>query len=254
MERVPVIEMKDVCFSYGEQDVLHDLSFGIEAGAFVAVVGPNGGGKTTLLKLLLGALSPRLGSVRVFGVAPEAARARMGYVPQSVPFDPKFPVTAGDVVLMGRVARSRFGFYGRDDHAAARDALGQVRLEGFWGRSFAELSGGERQRVMIAQALVGGAELLLLDEPVASVDPAHTSQMYELFSGLTARMTVMMVSHNLSVVTSHATHLLCVNHTVGFHAAKDMAGGLFASADGGGLRAIQHEADCPIMDGEKVRE
>ena len=248
MVRVTVIDVRDVCFSYGEQEVLHGVTFGIEAGAFVAIVGPNGGGKTTLLKLILGALSPGVGSVRVLGTTPEAARARIGYVPQSVPFDPKFPVTAGDVVLMGRVARSRFGFYSRDDHAAARDALGQVRLDGFWGRSFAELSGGERQRVMIAQALAGGAELLLLDEPVASVDPAHTSRMYELFSELTARMTVMMVSHNLSVVTSHATQVLCVNHTVGFHAAKDMAGDVFVSAVGGGLRAIRHEADCPIMD------
>jgi len=251
MEREPVIDVRDVCFSYGGQEVLHNVSFRVGAGAFVAVVGPNGGGKTTLLKLLLGALAPRSGSVRVLGAAPEAARRRVGYVPQSLPFDPKFPVTAGEVVLMGRVAKTRFGFYGRDDHAAARDALRQVRLDDFWSRGFAGLSGGERQRVMIAQALAGGAELLLLDEPVANIDPAHTSRMYELFSGLTARMTVMMVSHNLGVVTTHASHVLCVNRTAGLHAAADVEGDRFVSADGGGLVTIRHGADCPIMDGEK---
>jgi len=247
MSGVAVIEVREVCFSYGGQEVLHDVSFRIGAGALVAVVGPNGGGKTTLLKLLLGALPPRCGRVRVLGASPAAARARVGYVPQSLPFDPKFPVTVGEVVLMGRVAKGRFGFYGRDDREAARGALGQVRMEGFWGRGFAELSGGERQRVMLAQALAGGAELLLLDEPVANVDPAHTARMYELFGELTARMTVVMVSHNLGVVTSHATHVLCVNRTVGLHAARDVAGDVFASADGCGLRAVRHEADCPVM-------
>ena len=252
MESEPVIDVREVCFSYGGQEVLHRVSFQIAARSLVAVVGPNGGGKTTLLKLLLGALAPRFGSIRVLGVSPEAARRRVGYVPQSVPFDPKFPVTAGEVVLMGRVARGRFGFYSREDRAAARDALGQVRLDGFEGRGFASLSGGERQRVMIAQALAGGAELLLLDEPVANVDPAHTSLLYELFGELAARMTVMMVSHNLSVVTSHATHVLCVNRTVGLHAATDVAGDRFVSADGGDLLTIRHGADCQVADASAV--
>ncbi|MCL1921044.1 MAG: ATP-binding cassette domain-containing protein [Kiritimatiellaeota bacterium] len=243
-----VIDLNDVCFSYGGEEVLHNVSFRIGARSLVAVVGPNGGGKTTLLKLLLGALAPRFGSVRVLGDAPGAARGRVGYVPQSLPFDAKFPVTVGEVVLMGRVGRGRFGFYGRADRDAAADALGQVRLEGFWGRAFAELSGGERQRVMIAQALAGGAELLLLDEPVANIDPAHTARMYALFGDLTARMTVMMVSHNLSVVTSHATHVLCVNRTAALHDAADVAGGRFVSADGGDLLSIRHGADCQVAD------
>ncbi len=244
----PVIDVCDVCFAYGGQEVLHNVSFRIGGRELVAVVGPNGGGKTTLLKLLLGELSPRYGTIRVLGRAPEEARVRVGYVPQAVPFDPRFPVSVREAVLMGRVAKSRFGHYTRMDREAVREALDRVGLAGFEKRSFAELSGGERQRVLIAQALAGGSELLLLDEPVANVDPEHTSHLYGLFQALTAEVTVMMVSHNLSVVTGHATHVLCVNRTAGLHAIGEVASATFTEAFGGTLTAIRHDASCHVLD------
>jgi zinc transport system ATP-binding protein len=244
----PVIDVRDVCFSYSGQEALHNVSFRVSPRSLVAVVGPNGGGKTTLLKLLLGELTPRYGTIRVLGEAPGTARPRVGYVPQSAPFDPRFPLSVTEAVLMGRVAKSRFGHYGRDDHAAAAGALGRVGLAGFGGRAFAELSGGERQRVMIAQALAGGPDVLLLDEPVANVDPEHTSRLYELFKELTAEITVMLVSHNLSVVTGHATHVLCVNRTAGIHALGEVASATFTEAFGGNLTAIRHGADCHVID------
>jgi zinc transport system ATP-binding protein len=243
-----VIDVRDVCFAYSGQEVLHNVTFSVVPRSLVAVVGPNGGGKTTLLKLLLGELMPVYGAVRVLGAAPETARTRVGYVPQSAPFDPRFPVSVTEAVLMGRVAKSRFGHYGRADHAAAERALERVGLAGFGRRAFAELSGGERQRVLIAQALAGGSELLLLDEPVANVDPEHTSRLYELFKALTAEVTVMMVSHNLSVVTGHATHVLCVNRTAGMHALGEVASATFTEAFGGSLAAIRHGADCHVLD------
>jgi len=243
-----VIEVSDVCFAYGGQEVLHNVTFCIRSRSLVAVVGPNGGGKTTLLKLLLGELLPRYGTVRVLGGAPAAVRTRIGYVPQAVPFDPRFPVSVREAVLMGRVAKNRFGVYGRADEAAARDALERVGLAAFGPRSFAELSGGERQRVLIAQALAGGSELLLLDEPVANVDPEHASRLYELFKALTAEVTLLMVSHNLSVVTGHATHVLCVNRTAGLHVIGDVASSTFTEAFGGSLTAIRHDASCHVMD------
>lgn len=244
----PAIEVRDVCFSYGTQEVLHNVSFAIARHALVAVVGPNGGGKTTLLKLLLGALTPRYGTVLVLGKSPEETRARVGYVPQAIPFDPRFPVSVREVVLMGRVGKSRFGTYGGADRAAARQALERVRLASFERRAFAELSGGERQRVMIAQALAGGSELLLLDEPVANIDPEHASLMYELFKDLTSEVTVMMVSHNLGVVTGHATHVLCVNRTAELHAIGEVASETFTEAFGGSLTTIRHDADCHVLD------
>jgi zinc transport system ATP-binding protein len=245
---LPAIEVRDVCFSYGTQEVLHNVSFQIAPRSLVAVVGPNGGGKTTLLKLLLGALTPRFGVIRVLGATPSEARARVGYVPQSIPFDSRFPVSVLEVVLMGRVGKNRFGAYGRADRLAARAALERVRMTAFERRAFTELSGGERQRVMIAQALAGGSELLLLDEPVANVDPEHASLMYEVFQALTSEVTVMMVSHNLGVVTGHATHVLCVNHAAGLHAIGEVASATFTEAFGGSLTTIRHDADCQVLD------
>jgi len=247
-ENETVIDVRDVCFGYNGQEVLHNVSFRIGARALVAVVGPNGGGKTTLLKLLLGEMAPRYGTVSVLGGTPAQVRTRIGYVPQSVPFDPRFPLSVSEAVLMGRVAKNRFGVYGAEDRAAAREALERVGLSGFEKRAFAELSGGERQRVLIAQALAGGSELLLLDEPVANVDPEHTSRLYEMFKTLTDEITVMMVSHNLSVVTGHATHVLCINRTAGLHAIGDVASATFTEAFGGSLTAIRHDASCHVMD------
>ena len=244
----PVIDVRDVCFSYNGQEVLHNVTFSVAPHALVAVVGPNGGGKTTLLKLLLGEYAPRYGTIRVLGADPAVARTRVGYVPQAAPFDPAFPVSVNEVVLMGRVAKSRFGHYSRADRAAAQLALERVGLSGFGRRAFAELSGGERQRVLIAQALAGGSELLLLDEPVANVDPEHASRLYELFKALTQEVTVMMVSHNLSVVTGHATHVLCINGTAGMHALGEVASATFTEAFGGSLTAIRHGADCHVFD------
>jgi zinc transport system ATP-binding protein len=244
----PVIDVRDVCFSYNGHEVLHNVTFSVAPHALVAVVGPNGGGKTTLLKLLLGEYAPRYGTIRVLGAEPATVRTRVGYVPQAAPFDPAFPVSVNEAVLMGRVAKSRFGHYGRADRAAAGLALERVGLAGFGRRAFAELSGGERQRVLIAQALAGGSELLLLDEPVANVDPEHASRLYELFKALTQEITVMMVSHNLSVVTGHATHVLCINGTAGMHALGEVASATFTEAFGGSLAAIRHGADCHVLD------
>lgn len=244
----PVIEVRDLCFSRGSQEILHNVSFDIGEHALVAVVGPNGGGKTTLLRLLLGELTPQYGTIRVLGDMPEKVRQRIGYVPQSLPFDTRFPVSVGEVVMMGRISHRRFGFYQREDKRAAEEALARVDLEGFWSRPFAKLSGGERQRVLIAQALAGGSELLLLDEPVANVDPEHASRLNDLFSRLTKTMTVMMVSHHLSVVTGHATHILCLNHEAGLHAIGEVASSTFTEAFGGALTELHHSLNCQITD------
>ncbi|MBO7655239.1 MAG: ATP-binding cassette domain-containing protein, partial [Kiritimatiellae bacterium] len=143
---------------------------------------------------------------------------------------------------------SRLGFYARKDRAIVSEALERVGMPGFENRFFADLSGGERQRVMIAQVLAGGSELLLLDEPVANVDPEHASKLHDLFSRLTETMTVMMVSHNLSVVTGHATHVLCVNHGAELHPIGEVASATFKESFGGELMEIHHGAECQVVD------
>lgn len=217
MDSEPAISVCDVCFAYGEEEALHNVSFDLPRRSFAVVVGPNGGGKTTLLKLLLGEIAPRFGSVRVLGSAPGAARRRVGYVPQSVVFDPSFPITVLEAVMLGRVATRTFGGFSRRDREMAGSALSRVGLDGFGERPFSALSGGQRQRVVVAQALCAAPELYLLDEPTANVDAATERDLVEIFADLAKEATVVMVSHNLGVVAARATHLLCVNRGADLH-------------------------------------
>ena len=244
----PVIEFDDVCFAYEREEVLHNVNFRIVARDMVALVGPNGGGKTTLLRLALGFLRPKFGAVRVFGSAPEAVRRRIGYVPQHVMFDPQFPVDALDVVKMGRVDRRRAGPYRRSDAQEAVRALEQVDMADLRKRPFSELSGGERQRVLIAQALVSGPDLLLMDEPTANVDYLVEHRLYELLHALNERLTVVIVSHNLNVITGHVTRVVCVNRTAEMHAASDVTAAVFREAHGGDMALLKHDVQCHVID------
>jgi zinc transport system ATP-binding protein len=237
-----VIAIRDLCFAYDDEEVLHNINLSVQAGVFAVVVGPNGGGKTTLLRLILGLLTPRFGSIAVFGRSPAAARRQLGYVPQALQVDGQFPATVADVVLMGRVDRHRFGPYRRADHAAARNALAQVGLDAYGGRPFSALSGGERQRVLIAQALASEPELLLLDEPGANLDPASRHRIYSLLQELNHRLTIVLVSHNLKIVESYASHVICVNRTAAMHRMDELR--TSALADGQWLR-LEHES-CPV--------
>lgn len=244
----PVIEFDDVCFAYEREEVLHNVTLQILNRDMVALVGPNGGGKTTLLRLALGFLKPKFGAVRVFGAAPDAVRRRIGYVPQHVLFDPQFPVNALDVVKMGRVDRRRAGPYRRSDGEAALQALEKVDMAELRRRPFAELSGGERQRVLIAQALVSGPDLLLMDEPTANVDYVVEHRLYDLLRALNERLTVVIVSHNLNVITGHVTRVVCVNRTAEIHAASEVTATVFREAHGGDMALLKHDVRCHVID------
>ncbi|MEM7602344.1 MAG: ABC transporter ATP-binding protein [Verrucomicrobiota bacterium] len=206
-----------LCFGYGSQLVLEDVSFSIPKGESLCVIGPNGGGKSTLLKLMLGLLEPNKGSLSIFGKSAARARQQVGYVPQAVRFDPLFPITAIDIVLMGRLDRHRFGFYSRRCREAAMDALAEVGLEEIAQRPFSDLSGGQRQRVLIARALACEPELLLLDEPTANIDLSVEEQFIETLSQLKDKMTILMVTHDLDLVAEIGDSVLCVNHRVHRH-------------------------------------
>ena len=212
-----VVAISDVCFCYSDHEVLHNVSFEIPAKSLVAVVGPNGGGKTTLLKLMLGTLKPRFGEIKVFGKNPDDSRSRIGFVPQQINFDPDFPITVAEAVMLGRAATHTLGGFRRADRRAAKKAINAVGLDGLSRNPFSELSGGQRQRVLIAQALCSDPEILLLDEPTANVDPETERSLYELFEELNETKTIVIVSHNLRVVIAHATHIICVDRSVDMH-------------------------------------
>jgi zinc transport system ATP-binding protein len=223
----PIIQIRDLSFSYDGPPVLEGVNLEIARGDFASIIGPNGGGKTTLLKLILGLLPAQTGTVRVLGQPPSIARGRIGYMPQHVQLDASFPVTAGDVVLTGRLAR-RYpaGPFRRADRAAAEQALGAVGIRELRDRPFFALSGGQRQRVLIARALVGGPELLLLDEPTASLDPRVQDDLYELLRQLNREMTVIIVSHDVGTVSQHVRNVVCVNRQVEIHPSSAIHGEL----------------------------
>lgn len=241
----PAVDVRDVCFQYDQTEVLHNAAFALPYHSFTVIVGPNGGGKTTLLKLLLGLLQPWAGTLSVLGLPPALARARTGYVPQSHTCDNAFPVTVLDIVLMGRLAPHCSLHPSPADLAAAREALADVALDGLSDRPYASLSGGQRQRVLIARALASGSELLLLDEPTANIDPSTAEQLCLLFKQLTQRLTLVMVSHNLTAVTSQATHVLCVNRTTELHTIDQLSTN--QPPPHASLTLLDHGNCCPIF-------
>ena len=243
----PAISARNVTFSYGGPPVLEDATFDVEPGDFASIVGPNGGGKTTLLKLILGLLQPGRGELLVNGRPPAEARPTIGYMPQQANLDPKFPMSVLDIVLMGRLApvMSLRPFFGRADRDLALEALQQLGLEEMRHHSLSELSGGQRQRVLIARALACNPDILLLDEPTAHLDIHLEDEFIETLKTLNRRMTVVMVSHDLGFVSSCVNRCICVNRHVHLHPTSALHDDLIKSMYGDRVRLIRHDVDVP---------
>lgn len=239
--RAPVIEFRDVTFGYGAAPVIEDVTFSLDEHDLVSVLGPNGGGKTTLLKLLLGLIRPDAGTVRVFGGSAAAARPRVGYMPQYIHYDPQFPVSVLDIVLMGRLGHRWGGGYSRTDKSAARAALDEMEVADLSRSLFAELSGGQRQRVLIARALACEPDLLLLDEPTANIDPRVEAQLYKSLRQLSRRMTILLVTHDLGVVSNIVQKVICVNRRVVMHPTSEITGDAIQDIYGGDIRMVRHD-------------
>lgn len=237
------VAFEKVSFAYDGTLVLEDVSLGIARGDFLSIVGPNGGGKTTMLKLMLGLIRPRSGEVRVFGVSPEKVRSRIGYMPQNTAFDPFFPVSVQEVVLMGRLGTSSVpGFYSRADRARADRALDMVEMGGFRKRPFSSLSGGQSQRALLARALVTDPELLILDEPTSNVDTAVESELYELLKRLNETMTIVLVTHDLGFVSRYVKNVACVNRRLVSHPTCQISGEMISAIYGSDMRMVRHDA------------
>ncbi len=208
------IKSNNLFFQYEETPVLENVSFVIAPGEFVGIFGPNGGGKTTLLKLLLGFLKPQKGSLEILGGSPKIAREKMGYVPQISHLDRQFPITVLEVVMMGCLDKSPWHSYTKDAKEKARAALAEVGMLDFHDHSFGTLSGGQAQRVLIARALVSKPTILLLDEPTASVDASAEESIYKLLEHLKGTMTIIMVTHDLQVMLQKVDRFICVHRDV----------------------------------------
>lgn len=228
------VELKDVSLKFKNLSVLHNINLTIKENDFMAIIGPNGGGKSTLLKVILGLLTPDTGSVSVFGRKPENARKLMGYLPQKVIFDPDFPINVFDTILSARY-HGLFRGHTEDDVKTVREALKDVEIQDLADRQISKLSGGQMQRVFIARAIVREPQLLLLDEPMASIDPELQNSFYRLLSRLKNKMAVVLVSHDVGAVYTQVDKIACLNQKLYYHGPAEYAGQI--------LEEIYH---CPI--------
>jgi zinc transport system ATP-binding protein len=240
MKDKKIIELENVNFSYGETRVLSNVNITVFEGDMVSVLGPNGGGKTTLLKLILGLLEPDSGSVRIAGGPPRENLRYLGYVPQYSKFDDRFPITVREVVLTGRL-RKAFGFYSREDRQAAEEALYEVGLQDYGSRPFQALSGGQRQRVLIARALAGRPSVLLLDEPTSNIDAAVGNMLHKLLNELNKNHTILLVTHDVGFVNDLTNRVFCVNNIVHEHPADRLDTALVSAAYGNQMRLVRHD-------------
>jgi zinc transport system ATP-binding protein len=238
----PIVQITDLDFAYNGQRVLENVNLTVREGDFIAMIGPNGGGKTTLLKLMLGLLKPGQGEIRVMGRRPSRVSHQIGYVPQDVNINRRFPITAMDVVLMGKLAPGRrWSKNNAQDRRDAMEALDRIDMAGFADRRIGELSGGQRQRVFIARALVTGPRLLLLDEPTASIDSRGQTDFYQLLKRLNGEISIVVVSHDLLVVSTYVKSVACVNRRLHYHQQAEITGDMLEA-----MYPCTVEDVCPV--------
>jgi len=213
-----ILEIRNITYDYDGVNALNDINISLNKKDFLAIIGPNGGGKSTLLKLILGILRIQNGTIQINNNAPFKELVNIGYVPQNTNINTTFPIKVIEVVLMGHISHKKplFG-YSKDEIACAMGALTQVGMADFANKKIGLLSGGQRQRVMIARALCNHPSLLLLDEPTASIDVNGQKQIYELLKELNKFITIIVVSHDISVTLNCANKVAYINRSLTFH-------------------------------------
>lgn len=221
-----LIELEDVNFSYEQRNVLENIFLQVREGEFWALIGPNGSGKSTLISIILGLLTPDLGSVKLFGSDVDRFQHRelIGYVSQkSNSFNSGFPATVLEVVRSGLTRkRGLFKSFSKKDEQKAIDALGIVGMEQFAKKNIGELSGGQQQRVFIARALAGDPQLLVMDEPTVGIDQQNVKSFYSMLNRLNREhgIAILLVTHEIDLVTELATHVACLNRSIHFHGVQ----------------------------------
>lgn len=219
----PVVELKDICVTFNDNQILTDVNLEVFSNDFVGIIGPNGGGKTTLLRIILGLIKPCSGDVKILGKSPEGSQNHIGYVPQNMNFERDFPISVLDVVLMGRLPyRGIFKAFRNEDRGKAQEALESVGMGDKKNRSFGRLSQGQKQRVLIARALVTEPKVLLMDEPTASIDTPMQAGIYELLRELNKKMAIILVSHDIGVISTHVNKIGCLNVHFYYHDSKEI--------------------------------
>ena len=219
----PIIEIENLSFSYDKEKVLEDINLKVFEKDFLVFIGPNGGGKSTLLKLILGINTTHTGSIKIFKQKPKKSLAKIAYVPQNTNVNIDFPIKAIEVVMMGKASSNSTLFgYKKEEIAQAMHVLKEVGMDAHAKSKIGELSGGQRQRVMIARALYANPKILLLDEPTSNIDVDGQNHIYKLLKELSKSVTIIVISHDLSLILSYATKVAHINKKLSFHDLSKM--------------------------------
>jgi len=240
-EKQIIVEFKNFNLFYEKNHALCDINLTVRRGDYLGVIGPNGGGKTTLMKSILGFVKPTSGYVKIYG-NDKQDKSFIGYVPQNSQFDRNFPITVEEAVLMGRIKKGLrpFFHYSKEDKAMTEEIMEKLKIINLKKRLLNGLSGGEFQKMLIARALVSCPELLLLDEPTASIDVASRDIIYELLNELHERITVILVTHDMLAVTSNVEKIACLNKTLIYYGKPDLSVGLMDKLYGYPMDLITH--------------
>ena len=239
-----IIEYKNVSFSYGQVPVLQEINLVIHEEEFFALIGPNAGGKSTMLKLLLGVLTPDRGTITIYGQSPAGVMTRIGYVPQFPTYRRDFPISVMDVVIMGRLGvSSTLGSYGKKDHACAGLAMAALELDGIAEKQVSTLSGGQIQRMLIARALAGEPDILILDEPTTNIDVRAEEDIFTLLKKYNEHMTIIVVSHDIGFISAYVHRVGCLNRTLVCHNTEDISGKTIEELYGAPVKMIDHAHD-----------
>jgi zinc transport system ATP-binding protein len=251
----PALDLRDVTLTLGGTPVLEDVTLTVEEREYLAILGPNGGGKTMLLRVILGLQAPDRGAVRVLGRSPGEARGRVGYVPQHVRFDLEFPISVRDVVRMGRLGRrGALRPFQREDRDAADAALDRVQMLELADRPIEALSGGQRQRVLIARALAMEPELLLMDEPTASLDERIGRDLWELLEQLSHQMTLVLVSHDIGAISRYVRRVACLNVRLHAHPSGELTREILEATYGCSVDLLAHGTPHRVLDAHPMDE
>jgi zinc transport system ATP-binding protein len=251
MSENPAIIVDKVCYTYGGRPAVDNASFTVEQGDFLGIIGPNGGGKTTLLRLMLGLLRPDTGDIRLFGAAPSKTRGRVGYIPQETNLNKSFPITVSDIILMGLTGLRGLGRrYKRSDRLKADILMERLALTPLKDRPVAQLSGGQRQKALLARAMVSDPEMLFLDEPTASVDVSGEDEIYDHLHLLNKTgVTVVLVTHNIGVLSRYVKSVACINRELYFHADGKLDQATVNKTFGCQVDLIAHGVPHRVFDG-----
>jgi zinc transport system ATP-binding protein len=217
------LKIENVTVRFNGFPILQNINLEISENEFLGIIGPNGGGKTTLLKVILGLIKPAAGKISIFGKPPEKARRAIGYVPQYSIFEKDFPISVYDVTAMGRLGKYGLSHkLNSEDKQIVEDSLEKMQIKEIAGKNVGNLSGGQKQRVLIARALASQPKLLLLDEPTASIDAKTGQSFYELLGELNKDISIVLVSHDIGVVSRHVKKIACLNRDLIFHDSKEI--------------------------------